>query len=138
MLPRGARLACSFDWNPHLDPHTDIPQFHMPMLAAALRDAFVPTVFAYQGLQPLAITKAFADLPALAPTEILWAAFIGHDKAAQARTAAVMPRYDYVVFYDKKPITVRPTTCLTFVKGVPSFQLYKINKTPGACAADRL
>ena len=138
MLPRGARLACSFNWNPRVDIRSDVPQFHMPMLAVPLREAFVPTVFAYKGLQPLSITPEFAGLPAAAPTEVLWAAFVDNDKAAQARTAAVMPRYDYVVFYDKKPITVRPTSCLSFVKGIPSFQLYKINKSPGACAAGAL
>ena len=138
MLPRGAKLACSYDWNPHVDPHADIPQMHMPMLAVPLREAFVPTIFAYQGLQPLKITKEFADLPALAPTEIFWAAFVGDDKSAQRRAAGALPWYDYIVFYDKKPITVRPTSCLSFVQGVPSFQLYKINKTPGACTADRL
>lgn len=138
MLPQGARLAGSFDWSPTADIRADIPQFHVPMLAVPLREAFVPTVFAYQGLQPLAIAPAFADLPVTAPTEIMWAAFVGNDAAAKARVASVLARYDYVVFYDKKPITVRPTPCLSFVKGVPSFQLYKISRVPGACAADRL
>ena len=138
MLPQGARLAGSFDWSPTADIRADIPQFHVPMLAVPLRDAFVPTVFAYKGLQPLAIAPAFADLPDKAPTEIIWAAFVKGDSAAKVRIAPVLSRYDYVVFYDKKPITVRPTSCLIFVKGVPSFQLYKINRTAGACAADKL
>jgi hypothetical protein len=138
MMPQGARLAGSFDWSPTADIRADIPQFHMPMLAVPLREAFVPTVFAYKGLQPLAITPAFADLPPLAPTEVMWAAFVRGDPAAKARVAPVLSRYDYIVFYDKKPITVRPTSCLIFVKGVPSFQLYKINRAEGACAADRL
>lgn len=138
MLPRGAKLAGSFDWSPTADIRADIPQFHVPMLAVPLREAFVPTVFAYKGLQPLAITPAYADLPVKAPTEIIWAAFVKGDQAAKARIAPVLSRYDYVVFYDKKPITVRPTSCLVFVKGVPSFQLYKINRAEGACAADKL
>lgn len=138
MLPQGARLAGSFDWSPTADIRADIPQFHVPMLAVPLRDAFVPTVFAYQGLQPLAIAPAFADLPDKAPTEIIWAAFVGGNPAAKQRIAPVLNRYDYVVFYDKKPITVPPTSCLIFIKGVPSFQLYKINRTAGACAADKL
>ena len=138
MLPRGAKLAGSFDWSPTADIRADIPQFHVPMLAVPLREAFVPTVFAYRGLQPLAIAPAYADLPDKAPTEIIWAAFVADDPGAKARIAPVLSRYDYVVFYDKKPITVRPTSCLIFVKGVPSFQLYKINRVQGACAVDRL
>ncbi len=138
MLPQGAMLAGSFNWSPTADIRADIPQFHVPMLAVPLREAFVPTVFAYMGLQPLAIVPAYANLPAEAPTEIIWAAFVGDDKNAQVRVAKVLPRYDYIVFYDKVPITVRPTPCLSFVKGVPSFQLYKIVKTPGACDPARL
>ena len=138
MLPQGAKLAGSFDWSPTADIRADIPQFHVPMLAVPLREAFVPTVFAYQGLQPLAITQAYADLPAMAPTEIIWAAFVKNDATAKARIAPVLSRYDYIVFYDKKPIVVRPTSCLIFVKGVPSFQLYKINRAEGACAVNRL
>ena len=52
-VPEGGRLAVGYP--PEAVDSSAIPTAHLPTLAIARRDAFVPTLFAYRGQQPVAL-----------------------------------------------------------------------------------
>ena len=123
-LPEGAKLAVAF---PSLDVNAAaIPELHIATLAAARREAFVPTIFAYATQQPLALRPPFEALAAAtSPTE-LWAGFVGGDAAARAANAPVLKDYDFIVFAHRDPFAVPPSACLEQRAVTLRFQLFAI------------
>jgi hypothetical protein len=109
-LPEGAKLAVAF---PSRDIHAgDIPQFHVPTLAVAQREAFVPTLFAYATQQPIALRPPFDALAEATSPNWIWAGFVGGDEAARRAVAPVLKDYDFVVFADRDAFAVPPQPCL--------------------------
>jgi hypothetical protein len=105
------------------------PLVHLPTLAIARREAFVPTLFAYPTQQPVALRpdwRAVAD--ALSP-QAVWDAFLAHRPLADAQRAALQ-KFDYVVFLDRKPFDMAAGDGLTPVYVDPRFKLYRLPPVP--------
>jgi len=129
-LPEGASLAVAY---PADEIHAGaIPELHVPTLAAARREAFVPTVFALPSQQPLTLTPAAAALARLSVPPLWWLAFVDRDAAARARLGPALAQYDYVVFLDRHRFALPPDPCLKPVAGAPNFHLAAIEHGP-AC-----
>src|SRR5437763_15994090 len=96
MLPPRTKLAVAY---PESALGTEqIPEVHVPTLAAARRDAFVPTLFTFAGQQPIAFRPPYDRLATAAFQFTLWAAFMDGDEAARRQTLATLAEYDASVF----------------------------------------
>jgi hypothetical protein len=121
-LPRGARLAVAMPAGlTHVAP---IPEVHLPALAVARREAFVPTLFADPRQQPLALNPPYAPLAEAALPPQIWAALVDDDIAERVRLLPTLAQYDFAVFIDKRPIHVPPSRCLYPIFERPSFQIF--------------
>jgi hypothetical protein len=128
-LPRGARLAVAY---PPRDINAGaIPQLHVAVLAAARRDAFVPTIFAFRTQQPLALRPTYEALAAATSPSGLWAGLVDGDTAAQQAAASVLKHYDFIVFADRDPFTVPPNPCLAALPSPPRFRLFALRHEAG-------
>jgi hypothetical protein len=124
-IPRGARLAVAAP--PAAVNVTATPLLHLPVLAAARRDAFVPTLFALPGQQPIAFTPPYRALAAETSTDTLWRVFVtGGDAASDARARVVLGHYDYVVFVGVRPFTLGERQGLVPAFVAPRFQLFRV------------
>src|SRR3984957_20573462 len=123
-LPQGAKLAVAY---PPRDVNAGaIPELHVATLAAARREAFVPTFFAYAAQQPLALRPPYDALAAATSPNWIWAGFVDGDAATQAAAAPVLKDYDYVVFADRDPFIVPPSACLEAMRSTSRFQLFAL------------
>jgi hypothetical protein len=124
-LPRGAKLAVA--WPGSAIEVTRAPELHLPTLAIARREAFVPTLFAYAAQQPVALTPDYAAL-ALATRETpLWTALIEERAKPPARVLAALKSYDFIVFINRTPFEVPQSACLSAMRPGTSFQLFAIH-----------
>ena len=80
-LPPGSKIAIA---HPDLFHVVPIPEVHLALLAIPRREAFVPTLFAIAGQQPVALKPAFAALADAAPPQPLWAILTAAQSAAPA------------------------------------------------------
>ncbi|HWB51155.1 MAG TPA: hypothetical protein VG651_18735 [Stellaceae bacterium] len=123
-LPRGARLAVAY---PPRDVNAGaIPQLHVATLAAARREAFVPTLFAYPTQQPLALRPPYDAVAARTSPTGLWAAFVDRDAAQRSRASPVLREYDFIVFADRAPFDVAEDACLAALPSPPRFRLFAL------------
>jgi hypothetical protein len=120
LLPEGASLALAAP--PRTVQAGGIPALHLPVLAIARRHAFVPTLFAYAGQQPVALNQEGSALAAKDDTAALWAALT--EPGGALPTA--LKSYDFVVLVDQNPFTVPAHDCLAPIRLNPSFQLFAI------------
>ena len=125
-LPEGAKLAVAY---PPSDVNAGaIPELHVATLAAARREAFVPTIFAYPGQQPLAVRPPVDGLAGATSPNWIWDGFVGGVAAAREAVAPVLHDYDFVVFTDREPFVVPPSSCLEPMRSTPRFQLFAIRR----------
>jgi hypothetical protein len=129
VLPKGARLAVAF---PPSGIHAGaIPELHVATLAVKLRDAFVPTMFAYPAQQPLRVRPPYDALGDRTDPAALWAAFVDNDAQARERIAPVIAQYDAIVFTNIRPFNVAAQACLSPVATRPTWQLFVLDHTKG-------
>jgi hypothetical protein len=131
MLPRGAKVAVAY-------PATavnfaPIPELHLAVLAVARREAFVPTLFAYEGQQPIALRPPYAALANAATPPELWDLVrASHDTAETEGRRQALLQYDFVAVVGGRPQDVLQTGCLrSFVKQ-PNFEILTVLHNP-AC-----
>jgi len=122
-LPEGSRVAIAFPGDVLNVEAT--PLVHLPVLAAARRAAFVPTLFVYANQQPIGFTHDYAALARSLSADALWRHFVV-GQALDAETAAALPRCDAIVFVGKHPFTLRDSTGLEEQFAAPRFQIYRI------------
>ena len=123
-LPERAKLAVAY---PARDVNAGaIPQLHIATLAAARREAFVPTVFAFRTQQPLVLRPPYDTLAARTSPAQLWAAFVDGDASARAVVAPALRDYDFIVFADRDPFAVPADPCLKPMSPVSRFQLFAL------------
>jgi hypothetical protein len=128
-LPRGAKLAIATSINAvHV---TAVPRVHLAAMAVARREAFVQTIFAEPGQQPLALNPPYAELAASVPPEQFWAAIVDADRAMMSRLLPVLQQYDYVVVAAARPVSVPSNRCLERFFDQPGFQIFTILHDPG-------
>ncbi|HEY1795594.1 MAG TPA: hypothetical protein VGG57_05690 [Stellaceae bacterium] len=123
-LPRGAKLAVAYPAGE--ENVVAIPLLHLPTLAAARREAFVPTVFAEPAQQPIVLTPEAAALAPLSIAPAWWLTFVDHDPVTRNLLGPALAQYGYIVFLDRKPFDLPPFACLEKIAAEPRFQLVAI------------
>jgi hypothetical protein len=124
-VPPGGRLAVGYP--PDAIDSTAIPTTHLPTLAIVRRDAFVPTLFAYRGQQPVALTPEAQRLAAAASPGAVWRALVG-EGATGLGALPILREFDAVLLLDRRPFVVRPTPGLVPVSVSPDFALYRVER----------
>ena len=124
-VPEGGRLAVAYPAGAIAsDP---APTTHLPTMAVIERQAFVPTLFAYRGQQPVRLTPEAQRLAAEAEPSALWRALMVEGGAAPEVPRALRD-YDALVVLDRRPFALPPVPGLTPVAVEPSFALYRIGR----------
>jgi len=133
-LPRGVKLAVAIPADAiHL---VRVPEVHLPALAISRREAFVPTLFAYPGQQPIALRTSYAALADAAPPQAFWVALTGGDNAEVTQLLPVLQQYDYVALTGGGPVDVPPNRCLAEFYWQPRFQIYAVLHDPDCASTD--
>lgn len=126
LLPEHAKLAVAY---PPRDVHAEaIPQLHVATLAAARREAFVPTVFAYASQQPLTLRPPYNALAGATSANWIWDGLVEGDTTQREAAAAVLKEYDFVVFTDRAPFKAPADACLAPLPSPPRFQLFRLRQ----------
>jgi hypothetical protein len=123
-LPAGAKLAVAYPGD--AVNATTIPEVHLPSLAVARREAFVPTLFAYPAQQPIVLNPPYDRLAAGATPFDLWSAFVTRNADARQRVSAALAEYDAIVFVDRRPFTLPAQRCLRPLSARPTFQIFAL------------
>ena len=127
-LPKGAKLAVSIP--PEAIQLVPVPEVHLAVLAVQRREAFVPTLFAYPGQQPVTMTPTYAALASAVPPQSFWVALVDGNAQELGRVLPVLKQYDYVAFAGNKTVNVLPLACLRPVFQQRSFQLFRVIHDP--------
>jgi hypothetical protein len=133
-LPQGSKLAIAHPADLfHVMP---IPEIHLAVLAISRRGVFVPTLFAIEGQQPVAVKPAFAALVDVAQPQRLWAILMAGQATDRAPLPAMLEQFDFVALIDRRTIRLPPHRCLapSFVQ--PTFQIYAISHNLGCAGTD--
>ena len=126
-LPRGARLAVAYPAS--AINFAPIPEVHLALLAVARREAFVPTLFAYEGQQPVALRPPYTALADAATPQDFWAIVRGgRDIAETAGLMRVLRQYDFVAVVGGPRDTPRPACLQSFFKQ-PNFEILEVRHT---------
>jgi len=125
-LPPGSRLAIAHPAD--LFHVVAVPEVHVATLAIARRQAFVPTLFAVAGQQPVALRPAFEALAEAGQPQRLWAT-LTDGAASGERLPATLEPFDFVVLTDKQPIHLPPNRCLNAFFLRPTFQIYAVSRS---------
>ena len=122
-VPRGGRLAVAFGSN-EIGP-SGIPINHVPTLVVVRRDAFVPTLFTYEGQQPITLTATARPLQTAAEHSALWTSLMaGVDGDERLRTA--LAGFDALVALGPRPFSAPAHSFLVPVGIEPDFALYRV------------
>lgn len=123
-IPRASRVAVAF-------PSAAInvqatPLVHFAVLAAARRDAFVPTLFARPTQQPVVLRQPWRALAARTSPNGLWDAFASGAAPLAAAGRATLSHYDYIIFAGLRPFAPADTSGLQPVFIAPRFRIYRL------------
>jgi len=125
MLPHGAKLAVAYP--ARAVNFVPIPEVHLPLLAVARREAFVPTLFAYEGEQPVALKPPYAALADTAMPQDFWALLAGGATAAETTgLRRVLQQYDFVAVAGGVPPDVPPVRCLRPFFRQQNFEIFTV------------
>jgi hypothetical protein len=98
------------------------------VLAVARREAFVPTLFANEGQQPIALKPSYEMLADAASPRDLWAVIAaGRDAAKTAGLSRTLQQYDFVAVTGGEPLDVPPTRCLRSLFRHPTFEIFTVS-----------
>ena len=125
-LPRGSKLAIAQP--PNLFHVVPVPEVHLPVLAIPRREAFVPSLFAIPGQQPVALKPAFARIAEAAQPQHLWAILSRGQAADREPLPMVLEQFDFVAFTDKQPIHLPPNRCLVPFFLRSTFQIFAVSR----------
>jgi len=128
-LPVGARLAVAYPSG--AVNAAPIPEVHLATLAVWRWAAFVPTLFAFPGQQPIGVKAPFDRLAAAATPFETWSVLVTGDADALPRVSAALARYDAIVFTDRSPFQVPPHRCLQPILTQPTFQIFTVRHAEG-------
>ncbi len=123
-LPRGARLAVAAP--PEAVNVQATPLLHLPTLAVAEQDAFVPTLFARAGQQPVALKPPFAALAAATSPLRVWQAYVAGGPPLTLGESGALGRFDFVVFVGAVPFDLADSAGLEPVFLAPRWKLYRL------------
>lgn len=132
-LPRGAKLAIAHPADLfHVAP---VPEVHLAALAISRREAFVPTLFAIPGQQPIVLKPDLAGSAAAAQPQRLWQVLVGSE-TDNDHLPAELGRYDFIAVTDRRPIPQLWNRCLAPFFVQPTFQIYEIIHDRGCIDPD--
>jgi hypothetical protein len=126
-LPEGARLAVAYP--PGSIHVVAVPEVHLAAMAVVRRAAFVPTLFAVFGQQPLVLRPSWVAIAAAAQPPQLWAAL-----TTRKELPAVLAHFDDVALVVREPMRVPPNPCLHAVFTAATFGIFAVQH--GAACAD--
>ncbi|HXP30961.1 MAG TPA: hypothetical protein VN832_07710 [Stellaceae bacterium] len=129
-IPIGSRIAVAYSEGAVNVVAT--PLTHFPVLAVARRQAFVPTLFAQAGQQPVTLLPPFQALAQRLSPDSLWAAFVTGAAPLDSDRRAALAEYDYVVFTDREPFALASTAGLELAFQARRFALYRVAQLDGA------
>jgi hypothetical protein len=128
-LPPETRLAVAY---PAGSIHVSaVPDVHLPAMAVVRRDAFVSTLFALPGQQPLALRQPWAAIAAAAQPALLWTALAG---PAALPLPAVLAHFDAVALVGDR--AAAPNRCLRAILATPSLRILSVQRGIGCFASD--
>jgi hypothetical protein len=96
-LPPGSKLAVAYSPSAVHVSRRDPPMLHLAGQAVIRSDAFVPTLFADPGQQPLALLAPYAALAAETSPDEIWDVLVAGREDKDGRVAATLSRYDFVL-----------------------------------------
>jgi hypothetical protein len=133
MLPRGAKLAVAYPAS--AVNFAPVPEVHLAVLAAVRREAFVPTLFANEGQQPIALKPPYDTLADAATPQEFWAVVVpGGDAAKTGGPLRALQQYDFLAVTGGEPSEVAPTRCLRRLFKQPTFEIFTVLHDP-SCAS---
>jgi hypothetical protein len=125
MLPRGAKLAVAYPAS--AVNFTSVPEVHLALLAVARREAFVPTLFSYEGQQPVALRSPYAELANAATPQDFWAVvWASRDTAETEGPRKVLQQYDFVAVAGAGAPDRPPARCLGPFFKQPNFEILAV------------
>jgi hypothetical protein len=133
-LPRGARLALAHP--PDLFHVSPVPEVHLAALAIPRRGAFVPSLFAFPGQQPVALKPGFAELAAATQPQRLWQVLVDGHETGGGVLPPPLEHYDFIVLTDRRPFHMPSNRCLAPFFARPTFQIFAIDHDLGCLAPD--
>lgn len=123
-LPRGAKLAIAHPAD--LFHVSAVPEVHLAALAVSRREAFVPSLFAIPGQQPIVLKPGFAELAVATQPQRLWQVLNDSHESVHPSLPAPLEHYDFVVLTDRRSIQMPSNRCLAPVFVRPTFQIFMI------------
>jgi hypothetical protein len=124
-LPRGTKLAVAYPAS--VVNFAPVPEVHLAALAVARREAFVPTLFANKGQQPIALKPPYDVLADAATPPELWAVVaLGGDAAKTGQILKALQQYDFVAVTGDQPSDISPTRCLRLLFKQPTFEIFTV------------
>jgi hypothetical protein len=131
MLPQGAKLAVAYSAS--AVNFSSMPELHLASLAVVRREAFVPTLFAYEGQQPVALRPPYAALADAATPQDLWSlALMNRGTPSAQGLRQVLQQYDFVVMVGGAPQNSPLNGCLRSFFKQPNFEILAVLHNP-AC-----
>jgi hypothetical protein len=125
MLPRGAKLAVAYSAS--AVNFVPVPKVHLAALAVVRREAFVPTLFANKGQQPIALKPSYDVLAAAATPQDFWSIVVtGRDAAKTAGPPQTLQQYDFLAVTRGEPSGVPPIQCLRAFFKQPNFEIFTV------------
>jgi hypothetical protein len=103
-LPPGSRVAVAYPPSSVHVSRRDPPLLHLPALAVIGSDAFVPTLFADPGQQPLTLRPPYAALAAEASPGEFWTLLAAGHSDDRQRVVTALGHYDFVLLVDPEKI----------------------------------
>ncbi len=124
LLPEGGCLAVAY---PGEDIHAEAtPLVHLPVLAIARREAFVPSLFTYASQQPVAFTPDYRQLADSLSADRLWSHFVTGDGPLDGSDAQALAKCGTIAFSDRRPFDLSVKAGLDPVFVSPRFQIYRL------------
>ena len=124
MLPRGAKLAVAYPAS--AVNFVPIPEVHLAVLAVARREVFVPTLFAYEGQQPIAVKPSYGTLADAATPQDLWGVVVPGRNAARTAGPRALQQYDFVAVTGGASSDDLPNQCLRPFFKRPAFEIFTV------------
>src|SRR5262249_6307767 len=97
---------------------------HLAAMAVVRREAFVPTVFASPGQQPLVLRPDWAAIAAAAQPPLLWAAVTGAGGHPPGLPA--LAPFEAIALVGRAPVREPPGCRLPPLLTAPSFRIFAV------------
>lgn len=130
-LPKGVRLAVAA---PSAAVRVSAaPAYHMPVMAIALRQGFVPTLFAFPAQQPVTLRPPWAAVAAAADPDRVWRAVTASGVTEPEFRRFLLDNFDAVAVIGGDTPRGAIAACLIPIAAAPGLQLYRVAAVQISC-----